>query len=57
MRICSISYTRVKIPIYKSKEVSLVIIYGLSDELMILLTNLEIKGKESFRKSNSINSN
>lgn len=44
---CSISYTRVKLPAYKSKEVSLVIIYGLSEEPMLLLTNLEVKDKES----------
>lgn len=44
---CSISYTRVKLPVYKSKEVSLVIIYGLSEEPMMLLTNLEVKDKES----------
>lgn len=40
---CSISYTRVKLPVYKSKEISLVIIYGLSEEPMMLLTNLEVK--------------
>lgn len=44
---CSISYTRVKLPAYKSKEVSLVTIYGLSEEPMLLLTNLEVKDKES----------
>lgn len=44
---CSISYTRVKLPAYKSKEVSLVIIYELSEEPMLLLTNLEVKDKES----------
>lgn len=44
---CNISYTRVKLPAYKSKEVSLVTIYGLSEEPMLLLTNLEVKDKES----------
>lgn len=45
---CSISYTRVKLPVHKSKEVSLVMIYGLSEnEPMILLTNVEVKDKNS----------
>lgn len=44
---CSISYTKVKLPAYQKKEVSLVIIYGLSEEPMMLLTNLEVKEKES----------
>lgn len=44
---CSISYTRVKLPIYKNKEIYLVIIYGLSEnEPMILLTNIEVKDKD-----------
>ena len=44
---CSISYTKVKHPAYQKQEVSLVIIYGLSEEPMMLLTNLEAKDKES----------
>ena len=46
---CSISYTKVELPSYKGKEVSLVTIHGLSkDEIpMMLLTNLEVKDKES----------
>lgn len=44
---CSISYTRVKLPAYKLKEISLVIVYGLGEEPMMLLTNLEVKDKES----------
>lgn len=46
---CSISYTKVKLPAYESKEVTSVTIHGLSkDEVpMMLLTNLEVKDKES----------
>lgn len=44
---CSISYTKVKLPAYQEREITLVIIYGLSEEPMILLTNLEVKDKES----------
>lgn len=44
---CSISYTKVKLPAYQEKEVTLVIVYGLSEEPMILLTNLEVKDKDS----------
>lgn len=46
---CSISYTKVELPSCKGKEVSLVTIYGLSKDggKMILLTNLEVKDKES----------
>ncbi len=46
-RECSISYTKVKLPVYKEKEINLVIVYGLSVEPMMLLTNLEVKDKES----------
>ena len=44
---CSISYTKVKLPAYSKTEISLVIVYGLSEEPMLLLTNLEVKDKES----------
>lgn len=44
---CSISYTKVKLPAYKTKEISLVIIYGLGEEPMMLLTNLEVKDNAS----------
>lgn len=46
---CSISYTKVELPSCKGKEVSLVTIHGLSKDgiPMILLTNLEVKDKES----------
>lgn len=44
---CSISYTKVKLPAYEKKEVTLVILYGLSEEPMMLLTNLEVKDKDS----------
>ncbi len=44
---CSISYTKVKLPAYSKKEVNLVLVYGLGKEPMMLLTNLEVKGKES----------
>ncbi len=44
---CSISYTKVKLPAYREKEVNLVIVYGLSEEAMMLLTNIEVKDKES----------
>lgn len=44
---CSISYTKVKLPICKSKEISLVIVYGLGEEPMMLLTNLEVKDRDS----------
>ena len=44
---CYISYTKVKLPVCNKKEISLVTIHGLNDdEPMILLTNLEVKGKE-----------
>lgn len=45
---CSISYTRVKLPAYKEKEITLVTVHGLSEENvpMMLLTNLEVKNKE-----------
>ncbi len=44
---CSISYTKVKLPVYPKQEITLVTIYELSEEPMILLTNLEVKDKES----------
>lgn len=44
---CSISYTKVKLPAYPEKEIALVMVYGQSDNSMILLTNLEVKDKES----------
>ncbi len=46
---CSISYTKVELPACKGKEVSLVTIHGLSKDgvPMMLLTNLEVKDKES----------
>lgn len=44
---CSISYTKVKLPAYSKTEISLVIVYGLSEEPMLLLTNLDVKDKES----------
>lgn len=46
---CSISYTKVELPSCKGKEVSLVTIHGLSKDgvPMMLLTNLEVKDKES----------
>lgn len=45
---CSISYTKVQLPAYKEKYITLVTIYGLSDDgvPMMLLTNLEVKNKE-----------
>lgn len=46
-RKCSISYTRVKLPAYKEKEISLVTVHELGDEPMMLLTNLDVKDKES----------
>jgi hypothetical protein len=48
-RECAVSYTRVKLPAYKTKDVSLVTIHGLSNDNipMMLLTNLEVKDKES----------
>ena len=47
-RECSISYTRVELPVCKGIEIILVTIHGLSDEgPMMLLTNLDVKDKES----------
>lgn len=43
---CSISYTRVQLPAYPNKDVNLVTIHGLNEETMILLTNLDVKGKD-----------
>lgn len=45
---CSISYTKVQLPAYKEREVTLVTIHGLSEDgvPMMLLTNLEVKGKD-----------
>lgn len=43
---CSIGYTRVQLPAYKGKDINLVTIHGLNEETMILLTNLDVKGKE-----------
>ena len=41
---CSISYTRVQLPACKGTDITLVTIYGLSDEgTMMLLTNLDVK--------------
>jgi len=50
---CYISYTKVKLPAVKDKEVTLVTIHGLStdDNLpMILLTNLEVKNKDDAKR-------
>ena len=45
---CSISYTRVQLPAYKEKDITLVTIHGLSEEgTMMLLTNLEVNNKET----------
>lgn len=46
---CYVSYTKVKLPAYKEKEVTLVTIHGLSDDdfPMMLLTNIDVKNKES----------
>jgi len=44
---CSISYTKVKLPVCSEKEISLVIVYDLGEEPMMLLTNLQVKDKES----------
>ena len=46
---CSISYTKVKLPIYKEKDITLVTIHGLSDDgiPMMLLTNLDVNDKVS----------
>ena len=46
---CNISYTRVELPACKGQEVTLVTIHGLSEDglPMMLLTNLEVKDKES----------
>ena len=45
---CYISYTRVKLPARKNKELTLVTIHGLSSDgiPMMLLTNLDVKGKD-----------
>lgn len=48
-RTCFVSYTRVELPCAKNRELTLVSIHGLStdDNLpLMLLTNMEIKGKE-----------
>ncbi len=44
---CSISYTKVKLPVNPKQEITLVTIYGLREEAMMLLTNIEVKDKES----------
>lgn len=46
---CSISYTRVKLPTYKEKDITLVTVHGLSDDSipMMLLTNLIVNDKAS----------
>lgn len=45
---CSISYTRVQLPACKGTDITLVTIYGLSDEgTMMLLTNLDVNDKET----------
>lgn len=46
---CSISYTKVELPVCKGKEVTLVTIHGLSEDgiPMMLLTNLDVKDKAS----------
>ena len=46
---CSISYTKVKLPTYKEKDITLVTIHGLSDDgiPMMLLTNLDVNDKVS----------
>ncbi len=54
-RDCYISYTKVKLPCCKEKEVSLVTVYGLDyhesdddgeEKVLMFLTNLEIKDKD-----------
>lgn len=46
---CYISYTKVELPACKEREITLVTIHGLSEDgiPMMLLTNLEVKNKES----------
>ena len=56
---CYISYTKVKLPAYSSREIYLVSIHGLKDDIdcdnekygddnvLMFLTNLEVKDKES----------
>ena len=46
---CSISYTKVKLPTYKEKDIALFTIHGLSDDgiPMMLLTNLDVNDKVS----------
>lgn len=58
-RDCYISYTKVRLPIYKEKEVNLVTVHGLKDDIdsdnnkygdesvIMFLTNLEVNDKES----------
>lgn len=54
-RDCYISYTKVKLPCCKEKEVTLVTVYGLNyhendddreEKIMMFLTNLDIKNKD-----------
>ena len=45
---CSISYTRVQLPVCNEKDINLVTIHGLSEEgTMMLLTNLDVNNKET----------
>lgn len=47
---CYISYTTVKRPKYKTKEYTFVIVYGLGEEPMMLLTNRGIKDLHDVRE-------
>lgn len=50
-RNCAVSYTKVQLPACPGEDVTLVTIYGLSEDgsPMMLLTNLEIKDKKDVR--------
>ena len=58
---CYISYTKVKLPCYKEKEVILVTVYGLDycesdddgdDKVLMFVTNIYIKNKDDKNISN-----
>ena len=61
-RDCYISYTKVRLPIYREKEIYLVSVHGLNDDIdsdnekygddsvIMFLTNLEIKDKDDAEK-------
>ena len=61
-RECYISYTKVRLPLYKDKEIYLVSVHGLKDDIdidnekygednvMMFLTNLEVKNKDDAEK-------